>query len=288
MTRQQLSGVVAILVLLIRGAVDAQTDESTGRIPSDQVARAFGYDGTLEVEDITDRNRRKNPRIISSHVYSAADHTFAPTTITLGPAGSILTKELASEFRSALEKERASPATPSEPIFVREVALDGERSGFVFLSGVGPGGTGYSAVLNDPQQNRDIAVAVNFSAANPVQKSERNQLYFENLMRRDHAAVLDMLRDTIPQLAALADTVLQSRDKADLVISKAAATPALSPSFAPQEAPVAVPAPTPAEPNKGPDENESNGMLWALVCVIVALAFTAGALAWRKRQRVPS
>ncbi|HWM23945.1 MAG TPA: hypothetical protein VNP98_03915 [Chthoniobacterales bacterium] len=282
MTAQQLLGVVAVFgSVSLCGVVHAQIAEGQGGIPSDQVARAFGYNGSLLAKNITDRNRRTNPGIISSYVYSAADNTFVPTTITLGAAGTILTKALASQFQAAIEQGRGRPTAPGEFAFVREITTEGGGKGFAFLSGVGPGGTGYSAVLTDPQNDRDIAVAVNFSTSNPIQTSERTQAYFENL-HRDQMVILDLLQGTIPQLASMAAAVGQNPD-GDPVVSKDAATPALGSSIAPQSSPVATTTPHP-EPSNESDKIESGPILWLLLCAFIAVA--GGALAWRARQRV--
>ncbi|HEY5893086.1 MAG TPA: hypothetical protein VIT91_07635 [Chthoniobacterales bacterium] len=238
-------------------------------IPPSDVARMFNYNGILNVRDITLSNRKTNPRITSSHVYEAPDHTFGLTVITIGPSGSILTPSLARQFETALEKQSQKPGIQND--FVREIKMSNGGKGFAFLAGVGSGGTGYSTVLTVPSKNRDIAVAVSFSSDMPLQKSNLTQRYFDMMMQKDQAGVLKMLADAVPRFDSLADKIEQNP-----ITQKSAAT-------------VGTTTPKPSVAVKtssnSPDAHRQNEVtkrshLW-VIALALAVAIVVAGLVWR-------
>lgn len=154
------------------------------------VARAFGYPHPDRVTAINDApGAQKNA--IWSRTYASNDRTFAPTTVTLFPAGEYLTSERVKELSSFAAEMRLEDAQdPTTPMpgmaesIVHEFELSGGRHGFAFIEGFGAGGAGYKTVAPSVDEQYELVIAVSWAhdeADDPLWKTDTTTDYAERL-----------------------------------------------------------------------------------------------------------
>jgi hypothetical protein len=266
MTPQQRS---VLLLFCVCGFLARADQASEPFVTSENVATSFRYDGDLMLRDITASTRKTNPGIIWSGHFTASDNTFAPTTITVAKGGSLLTPELSRHLEDLVRSDPALAQSVEAPPLAQRIPLSDEAKGFIFQSGVGPGGFGYSAVATTADGVFDFVVSLQFASSSPIGKTDRTAPYYEALMKKGEAGVPSVLEEITPRLFA----VVKPRFRDMIAANQVTVPPSPSPLPVAPSANAASPAAsasstTPLEQSGAPIPNLE---IWIVI-------FAAGAL----------
>lgn len=254
-------------------------------ITPQDVAASFRYDGDLELRDVTQSNRSSNQGVIWSGHFTASDNTFAPATITVAAGRSILTPDLARRLGGITRLDPAPAQRAAAPPLAKAITLSNGAEGFVFQSGMGPGGFGYSAVATTADGAFDVAISLNFSSSAPIEKTARTGPYYEAIMNNGAASVPSILEETIPRVFAFVEPRL--RDTTAGNQNAVALPPALTPTTAIISTETPAASSSPASPAEKYQNRFQGFALWITVFTVATVS--VGVWLFRGRKgRMPS
>lgn len=145
-------------------------------IAVEQIALLLNYPAErISVNDSTElRNRvalrKSRNTVLSSHVYTSSDNTFAPLTITIGKKGTILTADL---------RDYADKGLALEGTTISKFSLPNAGSGYFGLGMVGPGGSDEQLTMTLPDHDRDIQITITLLGETPLEPLAGYENYLE-------------------------------------------------------------------------------------------------------------
>lgn len=287
-----MSGLWARTLLLLcfwQPVADAQDSPAPFLSPQD-VAASFRYDGNLELRDVTQSSRSSNRGVIWSGYFAARDNTFVPTTITMASGGSILTPQLLRQLDAMVRLDPTVAQRAAAPPLAQSITLSNGAKGFVFQSGLGPGGFGYSAIATTADGAFDVAVSLNFPSSAPIQKTGRTGPYYEAIMNKGAAGIPSTLEEVIARVFAFAERRLRDTK---IVANQNAAAASLSgsPSSTLADATGTANPIISATPTSSPEKSESgsaNVGLWVFTAAAVIAAIVGALFIYGKKRRARS